>query len=187
VRGVVQQLRDIVPLRPLTLPDAMRVAEAQANRLLQILEITGPPFPESAIADLPRIEVTRMQPAPVSGAAHWARGRWLIMLNGAEPRRRQRYSLAHEFKHILDSPFTKIIYPHDSDLLTHLRVEQICDVFAACLLMPRAWLEGYVHTKETPAVRQLARRFDVSPMAMRVRLRQLGFNDSAQLTLVRSP
>ena len=173
MRSVIQELRDMVPLRALSDVEAMSVAERQANRMHKRFKVDRPPFPESAITQLPKIEVTQMNPSPVSGAAHWARGRWLIVLNGAESVGRQRYSLAHEFKHVLDSPFMKIIYPHSRGTFTARRIERDCDYFAACLLMPRAWLLGYSSSDGLSVLRQLARRFGVSQTAMYVRLKQL--------------
>src|SRR5580704_13272227 len=102
--NVIRELRDLVPLRALSVAESMRVADLQAGRLLALLGIEEGPVPESAITELPRIQVERMTPSPVSGAAQWSRGRWLIVVNGAEPWGRQRFSLAHEFKHVLDSP-----------------------------------------------------------------------------------
>jgi Zn-dependent peptidase ImmA (M78 family) len=104
-------------------------------------------------------------------AVQWSNGRWLILLNAAEPRGRQRFSLAHELKHILDHPFVTILYPR-RDVSTEL-AEQVCDYFAACLLMPRRWLrqawaEGM---RDVPG---LARRFGVTRQAVKVRLLQVG-------------
>lgn len=172
--NIIRELRDLVPLRPLSVAEAMRVAELQANRFLKLSRIDQAPFPEYAISELPRIHVERMTPAPVSGAAQWSRGRWLIILNGAETTGRQRYSLGHEFKHILDANFIAYLYPAIRNLSAHDRGEQICDYFAACLLMPRAWIKSAFYNDGVQDVGRLARRFEVSIAAMSVRLQQLG-------------
>lgn len=171
--GIIGSLRDLVPIRPLTFPESMRIAELQASRFRELAEIVTPALDESAIARLPRIQVERMFPAPMSGATQWSHGRWLIVLNGAEPQVRQRFSLAHEFKHILDNPFIDVLYPASKSISSAERAEQICDYFAGCLLMPRsglkkAWAEG------AQDLRKLAKRFDVSTRAMQVRLLQVG-------------
>src|SRR5947209_5607840 len=131
MKNVVRDLRDLVPLRALSHGEAMRVAELQANRFLTAAELTAPPVTEQIISTLPKVSVERMTPLPVSGAAYWAKSRWLIVLNGAEPAVRQRYSLAHEFKHVLDHPFVGFLYPERGGVTTTQRAEQIADYFAA--------------------------------------------------------
>ncbi len=49
MKRVVRELRDLVPLRPLTQAEELRIAENQANRLLSLAELNGPPFPEEVI------------------------------------------------------------------------------------------------------------------------------------------
>jgi Zn-dependent peptidase ImmA (M78 family) len=171
---IIRTLRDTVPLRPLTVAEALRVAELQANRFIEMLELAAPPVPEKAIASLPRIEVKRMTPSFAAGASQWTRGRWLIVLAGSEPRTRQRFSLAHEFKHIVDSPFVKVIYPAGKQWRSQEQVEQVCEYFAACLLMPRKWVKRAFCDEGVQDLVRLARRFEVSPMAMEVRLLHLG-------------
>ncbi|MCX6513221.1 MAG: ImmA/IrrE family metallo-endopeptidase [Actinobacteria bacterium] len=95
-------LRDLVPQRPLLYEEALRYAELQADRLLELAKITHPAVPESVVTNLPRLEVRRYTPFPTSGASHFSEGKWLIAINGAEPETRQRFSLAHELKHIID-------------------------------------------------------------------------------------
>jgi Zn-dependent peptidase ImmA (M78 family) len=68
----------------------------------------------------------------------WSHGRWLILLNAADSRGRQRFSLAHELKHILDHPFVTILYARWGESTD--QAEQACDYFASCLLMPSRWL-----------------------------------------------
>ena len=171
--AIVTILRDGVPIRPLTYQEALRVAELQAMKFLVLNSITEPPFPETAISGLPRVQVERIFPAPSAGATQWSHGRWLIVINGADPRGRQRFSLGHEFKHILDNPFIDFLYPETGSMTSQERAEQVCDYFAACLLMPRIWVKrAWTTGSQNP--RTLARRFDVSLQAMRVRLEQIG-------------
>jgi Zn-dependent peptidase ImmA (M78 family) len=169
--AIITTLRDGVPIRPLSYAEALRVAELQATKFLS--GATEPPFPETAISRLPRVQVERIFPAPSAGATAWSHGRWLIVLNAADPRGRQRFSLGHEFKHVLDNPFIDVLYPETARMTSHERAEQICDYFAACLLMPRIWVtRAWTTGSQNP--RTLARRFDVSLQAMRVRLEQIG-------------
>lgn len=170
---IITALRDIMPIRPLTMAEALRTAELQATKLLELSGLQGPPFPEIVITELPRVQVERIIPAPASGATQWSRGRWLILLNGSEVPGRQRFSLAHEFKHVLDNPFIDMLYPRTGSLSSAERAEQVCDYFAGCLLMPRMWLKRS-WTTGTQQPTALARQFDVSKQAIQVRLLQIG-------------
>src|ERR1051326_3969258 len=168
--SIITTLRDLVPIRGLTPGEALRIAELQATRFRQLAGVTTPALPETAISELPRVQVERMFPAPASGASQWSRGRWLILVSGSENPARQRFSLAHEFKHVLDAPFVKVLYPPTYTTSTDERREAICDYFAGCLLMPRVvvrklWFEGVQDLKT------LARLFEVSHQAVQVRLR----------------
>ncbi len=171
--GVVSRLRALVPQRPLARWEAFRVAELQATRLLKLCEITGPPFPEALVTSLPRLTVERLTPIPVSGSAHWARGRWVIVLNGAEPHLRQRFSLLHELKHVLDNPFIDYLYRATGSMSAADQAEQICDYFAACVLMPRTWVKR-AWGDGIQDYRELAQLFHVSEGAMAIRLLGLG-------------
>jgi len=174
--SLITSVRDIMPIRPLTFAEALRTAELQATKLLQLSGLPGPPFPETTISELPRVQVERVFPAPASGATQWSRGRWLILLNGSEVAGRQRFSLAHEFKHVLDNPFIDVLYPPSGGMTSAERAEQVCDYFAGCLLMPRMWLKRS-WTSGTQEPRALARQFDVSKQAMQVRLLQVGLTE----------
>ena len=174
--SVVAQLRALVPFRPLTHSEAMRVAELQTTRLLKLLEVAEPPMPEGVIATLPRIQVERSSPIPVSGSAQWAKGLWHIVLNGAEPAVRQRFSLAHEFKHVLDAPFASFLYPEVPGMNSHERAERVAEYFAGCLLMPKLWVNR-AWTSGVQRLPTLAKRFGVSQAAMQVRLLQIGLID----------
>jgi Zn-dependent peptidase ImmA (M78 family) len=174
--SLITALRDTVPIRPLTFVEALRTAELQATKLLELSGLSEPPFPEGIISGLPKMQVERIIPAPASGATQWSRGRWLILLNGAERPQRQRFSLGHEFKHVLDNPFIDVLYPRTGSMSPAERAEQVCDYFAACLLMPRMWVKRS-WTSGTQDPRALARQFDVSKQAMQVRLLQIGLTE----------
>lgn len=177
-RPVITQLRDFVPIRPLTRHEALSIAEHQALRLLELAAVHEPPVPERLITELPRLDVRRLSPFPTSGATDWVHGRWVVVLNGAEPVTRQRFSLAHELKHILDHPFAGQLYGAMDPRDRQSWIEQICDYFAGCLLVPRPWLKR-AWAKESQHVGTLARRFRVSPAAMTTRLSQVGLVTSA--------
>jgi Zn-dependent peptidase ImmA (M78 family) len=175
--SLITALRDIMPIRPLTFAEALRTAELQATKLLELSGLSEPPFPEAVITSLPKLQVERIYPAPASGATQWSRGRWLILLNRGEPTQRQRFSLGHEFKHVLDNPFIQVLYPASGGLSTTERAEQVCNYFAACLLMPQPWVKRFWNNG-TQEPRALARQFDVSKQAMQVRLISIGLIDA---------
>lgn len=174
MRSVVAGLRRVCPHRPLNMGESVRVAELQAARLLTTQNVTEPPVEDTVIGALPRIEIVRVNRIPVSGSVHWSKGRWVIALDRGEAYVRQRFSLAHEFKHVLDAPFGATIYPAWRGLSTEDRAEQAADHFAACLLMPKAWVKRAYYNEGITDLARLAHRFHVSQAAMRVRLSSLG-------------
>ena len=172
--SVIAELRGLTPHRSLTLVESLRVAELQANRLLEAAGIREPAVPDSVVTDLPRVAVERVGRIPVSGSVHWAKGLWVIALNRHEPAARQRFSLAHELKHVLDAPFGEALYPEWRGLSAHDRAEQVANHFAACLLMPKAWVRRYYFNHGVMSLPRIAARFAVSQPAMRYRLESLG-------------
>lgn len=171
-RGVIASLRDIVPLRPLSREEALSLAERQARMLLHMVSVTDAPVPERVIAELPRIEVDHVSPFPASGATHWVSGTWRVIINSSEPVTRQRMSLAHELKHIIDHPFVDLLYAAEQGSERHKWIEQVCDYFAGCVLVPRAWLKR-AYANQTD-IETLARCFGVSHTAIATRLSQTG-------------
>jgi hypothetical protein len=172
----LERLRALTPPRNLTPSEARLIAERQAVRLLDELRLQGPAVPEVLLAELPLLTVGQQTNFKVSGLTTHTNNGWIILLKRDEPKVRQRFSLAHELKHILDDPFVHRLYPplgHDS---SHDRAERICDYFAGCLLMPKRWLlKDWCSGQQR--VERLAARYHVSRAAMRVRLSQLGLTE----------
>jgi Zn-dependent peptidase ImmA (M78 family) len=186
--GLLAQLRAIVPLRPLTLPEGLGLAEIQAETLLVASNVTSPPVPESVVIDFPRVRVIRERPLPISGASHWTAGVWTIIVNEDEPQVRQRFTMAHELKHVLDAAHTPaVLYPTVGEMDTDERAERVCDFFAASLLMPRKWVKRAFSKERVQQLPTLARRFHVSQVAMRRRLYALGLADPHQRHLPPTP
>lgn len=177
-RGVIAQLRDLVPIRPLTRIEALTVADRQALALITTSHITSPPVPISIVAHLPKIDIGISPLIGHSGASAWERGRWRILLNGYETPRRQRATVFHEFKHILDHPFVDHIY---GGIDTHERddwIEAVCDYFAGAVLVPTPWLkQAWAHGNRR--ISTLAQQFDVDPATIHTRLHQLGLGLAA--------
>ena len=171
--SAIADLRSLAPHRPLTVNEARRVAELQAARLLEMQGVTEPPVPEQLIEYLPRVRV-EFVPGPVSGAVQWLGSRWLITINSGEAWVRQRWSLAHEFKHALDAPLMATLYPTTRRESAHQRQERAAHHFAAALLLPKAWVKSAFYDQGIRNELALARHFQVSVAALRIRLEELG-------------
>lgn len=180
--SLIHQLRAMAPLRPLTEREAKSLAERQAIVMLELLGQREPAVDVGLIADLPRIEV-KVEPnlhvGGISGFSQWSRGRWLIVVNSSDSVTRRRFTLSHEFKHVLDHPFVKVMYSKLSDVEAERErmTERICDYFAGCLLVPRNWLKR-AWANGLQDVATLAALFNVSEAAIAVRLQQTGITDS---------
>lgn len=177
--SVLALLRACVPPRDdITFDEALQIAERQATKLLELQGITDGPVPDSVITDIPHIRIintARLGSSIVAdGASMWdvKSRRWVILLNRANTSQRQRSTLAHEFKHILDHPIDNL-YKATHRLRSSRQAEHAATYFAGCLLIPsqllhRAWHNGIRH----PAV--LAKLFQASEHAIAVRLQQTG-------------
>lgn len=170
---LLSQLRGLAPNRSLTYGEALDLAESQAALLLRLTGTDHPAVAERIIAEQPRIEVRRLSPFLTSGASHWHGGKWRIGLNASEPLTRQRFSLAHEYKHIVDHGRAAVLYRDIPARDRSILIERVCDHFAACLLMPRPWVEAAVARGMRHPL-DLSQMFGVSHSAINVRLHQLG-------------
>ncbi|MCW3078508.1 MAG: ImmA/IrrE family metallo-endopeptidase [Bacteroidetes bacterium] len=169
-------LRALIPQRSCTFTEALRVAELQASRLLTLLRVEQAPIPSEIISELPRIQV-EYRPIPMSGLSYWNGTVWVIGLNRAEPPTRQRFTLLHEYKHIIDHGRVEALYPGSSRHSADRQAEQAADFFAGCALMPRLLLKrAWANGLQTPA--QLAHHFETSELAICVRLAQVGLVDN---------
>jgi hypothetical protein len=169
----VAVLRRVVPARPLSLTEARSLAERQAALLIDLMHLSEPPIPMFVISSLPGIYVEWKEDWPVSGTSVRTGSHWRIVIRAEECRQRQRFSLAHEFKHVLDHPTIAATQSHLKPHRRQPRGEQMCNFFAACLLMPRPWIKHDFYGG-MQSVRALARRYYVSEEAMRTRLHELG-------------
>jgi hypothetical protein len=174
-RSVLAILRSVIPQRALhSFEEAKRIAELQASRLLELHGIGAGPVPTEMIAQLPKIEIEPVE-VSVSGASFWNGRAWIIQLNRYESPARQRFTLAHEYKHIIDHNAADRLYPGPRDSATE-RAEQAADYFAGCLLVPKKLLKrAYYGGMQRPS--DLAEFFQVSQPAILVRLRQTGITD----------
>lgn len=169
--SVLYQLRRLMPQRPLSQFEAYRLAELQANHLLEAAGVNEPGTPDELVTGLPFLEI-RVRDLPTSGWMDWYKPRWLILLNKDEPAVRRRFSLMHEFKHILDHGLAERCYPDTPWQTSEERTERVAEYFAASLLMPKRLVKRrFFQGLRDPA--ELAAEFGVSPVAMRRRLEEL--------------
>jgi Zn-dependent peptidase ImmA (M78 family) len=175
-RSVLASLRALVPQRRLTPRESFCIAELQANRLLAYFQIKTPAVPDELVSELPRMRVIREQGLPISGSAHWNGRHWIITLSADEPIVRQRFSLMHEFKHVLDHTTKEYLYTGPSYQTATEQAERVADYFAACLLMPKRVVKG-LWCQPHQTIEQLAEKLQVSPAALRYRLNHLGLTE----------
>ncbi len=179
--SVLRVLRDLMPQRVLSYAEALQRAEMQASRLLSLQQVSGPDVPAEVVTELRRLRVVHAPDLPVSGSAHWDGYAWVISLNANDYEQRRRFSLMHEFKHVLDHP-TRHLIQGDRRLTMSAEqmAEKVADYFAACVLMPRVWVKDAFCNRSVQNTTNLARLFRVSPSAMNFRLAQLGLTGPAR-------
>jgi Zn-dependent peptidase ImmA (M78 family) len=147
-------------------------SERQAKLLRKLLGIKAAKFPNEAINQLQMIDVRIDYDLPYSASAYWEDRKWIITLNGRESYLRQRFSLAHEIKHILDHKNKYYLYLDHVGITHNRSAERQADYFAACLLMPRDHVMRLYKMGVTSPT-ELAPFFEVSPKAMHIRMRTL--------------
>jgi Zn-dependent peptidase ImmA (M78 family) len=129
---------------------------------------------ELQIGDLPRIRITYENLA-VSGMSHWNGHEWVIAIAKGDSLGRQRFTLMHEFKHVIDHGQADRLYCGNRRRGAEQQAELAADYFAGCALIPkrdlkRAWGNGIQRTAD------LALVFGASEPAIRVRLAQTGLS-----------
>jgi Zn-dependent peptidase ImmA (M78 family) len=149
----------------------IKLAERQAALLLSLTGNDARTV-DQAIRELPRIVVLEAN-IPTSGLSLWDGHQWLITLNRREPPTRQRFTLLHEYKHIVDHPSVEWLYRDRSGGTAVQQAERAADYFAGCALVPEqllidAWNAGLRRHAA------LAKHFAVSTHAIKVRLVQVG-------------
>jgi Zn-dependent peptidase ImmA (M78 family) len=173
--SVLGRLRLVTPTRSrITYDEALRVAELQASKLSELLACRPQDIAEQTIADLPRIMVTH-EDLPVSGISHWNGQAWVISLAAGDGLARQRFTLLHEFKHIIDHGQTDRLYVGDRDRTSAEQAEAAADYFAGCVLVPKRDLKS-IWGRGTQRLDALADYFGVSAQAIAVRLWQTKLN-----------
>ncbi len=176
--SVLGRLRLFIPARDtITFGEALAVAERQATALCRLLDPTEDGLDERHLVELPRLHIRRQQ-LPISGLSHWDGQRWVIVLNGGDSLARQRFTLLHEYKHIIDHGHATRLYRGTRRQTPAVQAEKAADYFAGCALVSkRALKSAWGNRLQQPAA--LAEHFGVSEDAIRVRLAQTGLDREA--------
>ncbi len=114
-----------------------------------------------------------------SGSAFMDDGQKVIEYKNSEFSLRQRFTVAHELGHHMLGHATNDRQFRDGakefNIHTHDPFEVQANKFAAELLMPKEMVDFLIEKKEITDLKQLAKKFDVSTMAMKFRLGNLGW------------
>lgn len=173
----------------MTTADPTRARDA-ARAILQGFGLAAPPVPVERIIKSRKIV---LQYAPLeedlSGMAYIKDGVGIIGVNALHHPNRQRFSAAHELAHhVLHADVIReavhvdkgirVLFRDDLSALGTEPMEVEANAFASELLMPGELLAGAlegggVDLEDEARVEALARRFRVSPAAMRFRLSRL--------------
>lgn len=171
-RQAVSLLRDLIPHRRVSFLESMQIAERQAVLLRELFEDAGAQFAEQRLGLLPKLAIWQEDGIPVSGASFWDGGQWVININTDEPPERQRFTLLHEFKHVIDHPHQVHLFSPAQSTGNSQR-ELAADYFAACVLMPSRQFKA-AHRRYDGAVDRLAEHFGVHRGGILMRLSELG-------------
>ncbi|RIR97810.1 ImmA/IrrE family metallo-endopeptidase [Mycobacteroides abscessus] len=169
-------LRRLAPQRRMAYWEHLQIAERQAYRLHHELGQSKPGVNLLWMLSMDNIDVV-MEPSwrmeGIAGMTTWKDDHWHVAINKGDMHARRRFTLMHEFKHILDAQTESVTYQGITPVLR----ERIADHFSACYLMPKLWLrQAWTSGLRDPEA--LAGLFKVSLAAMRARLTSLQYLDN---------
>lgn len=170
------------------------IIQSRANDLLTNNESL--PIPVELIAMRLNINVIASDLGEeISGLLVIEDDKTVIGYNKTESKVRNRFTIAHELGHFIlhknssdlfvDKHF-KVLFrstKQDNESLLIRKQEHEANEFAACLLMPAKMVEAemsklgieYIDAYDEATIKQLAKIFDVSTIAMSLRLLNLGY------------
>ncbi len=169
-------------------------AEDLARLLRQILVLgEGPVHNLEHILEQHSVIWTRWKlPDELSGFCAHHKGRAVIVLNAAEPRHRQKFSLGHELCHAVLDGDRGVIFTRKIDLFSENQqypspIEHRANLFSGKFLMPLSSSTAFakengfdLHSLSGPNVMQLAYYFGISARAVLNTLRNYGIIDWEQ-------
>lgn len=180
MQQLINELRALAPKRPLSYGESLQVARLQAVKLRQWAKASEPAINLLWLRNQRAVPVHfvpryRLGDDNSGLTTDEIDGGLRMFVNENEPRERQRFTLAHEFKHVLDFQDASVLHAnlgYGETKVQRFQIELIANEFAGNLLMPtalvkRAWFK-------TQDISLCAALFDVSGDAMRKRLLKLG-------------
>ncbi|MBN3239837.1 ImmA/IrrE family metallo-endopeptidase [Pectobacterium versatile] len=103
-------------------------------------------------------------------------GKWIMIINSLQHPHRQRFTIAHELGHFIKHTIIKESFVDTTFFRNEESnpMEHEANKFAAELLMPKDLFVSYIENI-SQQVNDLAKHFQVSSMAVRIRAKQLGY------------
>lgn len=178
MQALITELRAIAPYRSLTYGESIQLARRQAAKLREWAKADEPAINLIWLLNQRFVPVARVASYKLgedSGlTTDQVDGRLQMFINQNEPLQRQRFSLLHEFKHVLDFDDAAVLHDklgRGNPKLQADMIEWIANEFAGHVLMPtslvkRIWFQ-------TQNLGLSANIFDVSVEAMATRLERL--------------
>lgn len=170
---------------------ASKKIELITLKILKDLEIENPPVKIKKVAERIGIKVKMDDFGDgISGFLAFKNGNGLIGINPSEPIVRQRFTVAHELGHYhlhcgaVESFFVSKIHFRDEKSSTgEIKKEREANAFAASILMPITMLQRAIDMlpssySEEQVIKSLAKIFEVSTIAMSIRLSRVGLMGS---------
>ena len=157
----------------------MRSGAAKAKMILRKYWDGKVPVDPTAIAERLYVKViadSELVWEGLSGKFAYEDNQPVIRYNPHEPPNRQRFTIAHEIGHFVLGHNGVYRDPKQFFSIAHYDPkEAACNKFAAELLMPEEAIKLFIVTLGIDDIESLARHFQVSEVAMKYRLENLGW------------
>jgi IrrE N-terminal-like domain len=177
--SLIAELRSLAPKRPLTYGESLQLARLQAARFRRWADADAPEINLIGLVKQRLVPVNFVPSYRLNGESglttNAVGGKVQIFINENEPSVRQRFSLLHEFKHLLDFESADTLHGklgRDNKKLQADMIEWIANEFAAYVLMPTALVKRVWFSTQDLSLS--ANLFNVSTEAMATRLEKLG-------------
>lgn len=136
--SLLTSLRALIPSGEQSLADTLELIKTQAEMLRSLAGASEPSdFPEAFITHLPsvRLEETDL---PLHGYTFWdgEKNQWVIRRSSSDTKAERRFTLLHEFAHILWHRSEYILFPGLETPTRKRFAEHAADMFAQAVLMP---------------------------------------------------